>query len=123
MTNTETIAAITDVVNTYATAMVSGERAELERVFFENSCEVGHYEGELLWNSRDAFIRMCEEGADKQATAWWSIRSVSVHGDIAVAHLEDEWAGMYFDTVLTMLCHKGAWRVVSKVYRIKTDRG
>ena len=123
MTSTEIIAAITDVVNTYATAMVAGDRAELERVFFENSYEVGHYEGELLWNSRDAFIRMCEEGADKSATAWWSIRNLSVHGDIAVAHLEDEWAGMYFDTVLTMLFHQGAWRVVSKVYRIKTERG
>jgi Putative lumazine-binding len=123
MTGTETIAAITDVVNAYATAMVAGDRAKLERVFFENSCEVGHYEGELLWNSRDAFIRMCEEEADNSAMAWWSIRNLSVHGDIAVAHLEDEWAGMYFDTVLTMLFHQGAWRVVSKVYRIKTERG
>jgi hypothetical protein len=43
MTGTETIAAITDVVNTYATAMVAGDRAELERVLFENSYEVGHY--------------------------------------------------------------------------------
>ena len=119
MTSTENIAAITDVVNAYATAMVAGDRAELERVFFENSSEVGHYNGELLWNSRDAFICMCEEEADKQATAWCSIRNISVHGDIAVAHLEDEWAGMYFDTVLTMLCHEGAWRVVSKVYRIQ----
>jgi ketosteroid isomerase-like protein len=38
MTSTETIAAITEVVNTYATAMVAGDCAELERVFFENAC-------------------------------------------------------------------------------------
>ena len=65
MTSSETIAAITEVVSTYATAMVTGDRAELERVFFENASEVGHYEGELLWNSRDVFIRMCEEEGDK----------------------------------------------------------
>jgi len=119
MANSDTIAAITEVVRTYATAMVAGNRAELERVFFENASEVGHYEGELLWNSRDAFIRMCEEEGDKSATACWSIRNLSVHGDIAVVHVEDDWAGMRFDTVLTMLLHEGAWRVVSKVYRVK----
>lgn len=122
MTSTETIAAITDVVNTYATAMVAGDRAELERVFFENSYEVGHYDGELLWNSRDAFIRMCEDEGDKSATAWWSIRNLSVSGDIATVHVEDDWAGMRFDTILTMLFHQGAWRVVSKVYRINPEQ-
>jgi hypothetical protein len=119
--SSETIDAITEVVRTYATAMVAGDRAELERVFFEKASEVGHYEGELLWNSRDAFIRMCEEEVDKSAKAWWSIRNLSVHGDIAVAHVEDEWADMRFDTILTMLLHQGAWRVVSKVYRIQQE--
>ena len=119
MASSETIAAIAEVVKTYATAMVAGDRAELERVCFENACEVGHYEGELLWNSRDAFIRMCEEEGDKSATAWWSIRNLSVHDDIAIVHVEDEWAGLRFDTSLTMLLHDGAWRVVSKVYRIQ----
>jgi hypothetical protein len=115
------MAAITEVVNTYATVMVSGERAELERVFFENACEVGHYQGELLWNSRDAFIGMCEAEADTSATAWYAIRNISVHGDIASVHVEDIWAGMRFDTILMMLFHQGAWRVVSKVYRIQPD--
>ena len=121
MASAQTIAAITEVVKIYATAMVAGDRAELERIFFENACEVGHYEGELLWNSRDAFISMCEEEGDTAATAWWSIRNLSVHGDIAIAHVEDDWAGMRFDTILTMLCHEGAWRIVSKVYRIQPE--
>ena len=122
MTSKETVAAITEIVSTYATAMVAGDRAELERVFFENASEVGHYEGELLWNSRDVFIRMCEEEGDTSATAWWSIRNLSIHGDIAVVHVEDDWAGTRFDTILTMLLHQGAWRVVSKVYRIQPEQ-
>ena len=94
--------------------------AELERVFFESSCEVGHYEGALLWNSRDDFIRMTEAEADSSAKAWWEIRNISVHGDIAVAHVEDIWAGMRFDTILTMVKHDGAWRVMAKAYRIQS---
>lgn len=120
MTNSDDVAAITEVVHIYATAMTSGDRAELEKIFFENSCEVGHYEGKLLWNSRDDFIRMTEEEADSSAKAWWEIRNISVHGDIAVAHVEDIWAGMRFDTILTMVKHDGAWRVMAKVYRIQS---
>ncbi|MCL5778946.1 nuclear transport factor 2 family protein [Limibaculum sp. FT325] len=120
MTNAADVAAITEVVRTYATAMTSGDRAELEQVFFENSCEVGHYDGELLWNSRDVFIRMCEEEADSSGTAWWMIRDISIHGDISVVHVEDDWAGMRFDTILMMLKHDGAWRVMAKAYRIQS---
>lgn len=120
MTNSVDIAAITEVVRTYATAMTSGDRAELERVFFDNSCEVGHYEGALLWNSRDDFIRMCEAEADSSAKAWWIIRNIAIHGDIAVVHVEDDWAGMRFDTLLTMLKHEGDWRVMAKAYRIQS---
>jgi len=120
MTNSVDIAAITEVVRTYATAMTSGNRAELERVFFENSCEVGHYEGKLLWNSRDDFIRMCEAEAGSSVKAWWMIRNISIHGDIAVVHVEDDWAGMRFDTILTMLKHEGDWRVMAKAYRIQS---
>ncbi|MCV2863652.1 nuclear transport factor 2 family protein [Defluviimonas sp. WL0075] len=120
MTNSADIAAITEVVRVYATAMTSGDRAELERVFFEKACEVGHFQGELLWNARDDFIRMCEEAADPSAKAWWEVRNISIHGDIAVAHVEDDWAGMRFDTILTMLKHEGAWRVMAKAYRIQS---
>lgn len=119
MTSTQTLAAITDVVKTYVTAMTAGDRAELERVFFEDASEVGHYEGKLLWNTRDAFIRMCEDEASNAGEAPWAIRNLSVHGDIAVVHVENDWAGMRFDDILTMLNHEGAWRIVSKVYRIR----
>ena len=122
MTSTENIAAITEVVRTYVTAMTAGNRAQLERVFFEGASEVGHYEGKLLWNSRDAFIRMCEDEAGNSGEASWAIRNLSVHGDIAVVHVEDDWAGMRFDDILTLLRHEGAWRIVSKVYRIQHEQ-
>ncbi|MCY1126569.1 nuclear transport factor 2 family protein [Frigidibacter sp. RF13] len=120
MTDQETVAAIVDVVHTYVTAMTAGDRPALERIFFEKASEVGHFDGELLWNSRDAFIRMCEEAASGAANVSWSIRSLAVHGDIAVAHVEDDWAGMRFDDLLTLVRHEGAWRIVSKVYRVQS---
>lgn len=115
----ESVAAIMDVVGTYVAAMTAGDRVRLESVFFDRASEVGHFEGELLWNSRDAMIRMCEEAGNPSTNANWALRSLSVLGDIAVVHVEDDWAGMRFDDILTLLHHEGAWRIVSKVYRIQ----
>jgi hypothetical protein len=64
-------------------------------------------------------IRMCEEAANPAANANWALRSLSVLGDIAVVHVEDDWAGIHFDDILTLVHHEGAWRIVSKVYRIQ----
>lgn len=120
MSNSVDLEAITEVVRTYATAMTRGDRVALEKIFFEESCEVGHYEGELLWNSRNEFIRMCEEEADSSTKPWWAIRNMSIHGDIAVVHVEDDWAGLRFDTILTVLNHEGSWRILAKAYSIKS---
>jgi hypothetical protein len=119
MSNEDSITAVAEVVGRYVKAMTRGDRDELESVFFEAASEVGHFDGELLWNSRDAFIRMCEDEGDGSASPDWTIRNLSIHGDIAVVHVQDDWAGMSFDDILTLLNHDGAWRIVSKVYRIK----
>lgn len=119
MDSTKAIAGIAAVVKTYVEGMLAGDRAALQDAFFEQASEVGHFEGALLWNSRDAFIGMCEEAADRGAIPDWTIRSVSVHGDIAVVHVEDVWAGMRFDDLLTLIRHEDRWRIVAKVYRIQ----
>ena len=119
MNNADAVAAVTKLVGTYVEAMTRGDRGELERLFFEAASEVGHYKGELLWNSRDAFIRMCEDEGDTSLKPDWVIRSLSIHGDIAMVHVQNDWAGMRFDDLLTLLHHEGAWRIVSKVYHIR----
>lgn len=119
MTNTHDIEALTELVSTYVISMTRGDRAELERTFFESAIEVGHYEGKLLWNSREAFIRMCEDVAQVDAEPDWTIRNLAIHGDIAMVHVQNDWAGMRFDDILTLLHHEGSWRIVSKVYRIR----
>lgn len=117
--NDAAVAAIVNLVGKYVAAMTAGDRTSLESVFFENACEVGHYQGELLWNTRDAFIGMCEEAGTDETDPAWTIRSLSVHGDVAVVHVQNDWAGLPFDDILTLLHHEGAWRVVSKVYRVR----
>ena len=120
MTNADSIASVTQLVNSYVLAMTRGDRDALEKIFFDAASEVGHYQGELLWNSRDAFIGMCEAEANASIEVEWTIRNLSINGDIAMVHVQNDWAGMSFDDILTLLHHEGAWRIVSKVYHIRS---
>ena len=121
MDQTETLDAVTAVVRDYVEGMMAGDRARIERAFYPGFIEVGHFEGELLWNSRDAFIAMCEEAAADapHAKPAWVIRGFTVAGDIAFVHVEDDWAGLRFDDFLTLLRDDGQWRIVSKAFHVR----
>lgn len=121
MENTAALSEIVEVVRTYIEGMAAGDRARLEEAFFPDASEVGHFEGELLWNSREGFISMCEEAAAEASFAAqpWAILGISVVGEIASVHVENRWAGMQFDDIMTLINHDGRWRIISKVFRIR----
>ena len=62
---------------------------------------------------------MGEQEADSSTGPWWTIRSISIHGDIALAQVENDWAGMRFDDIRTMLKQGGSWRITAKAYRLQ----
>ena len=118
---TDAVAEITAVVATYIEGLVEGDRAKIESVFHPKFSEIGHFEGDLLWNDREAFIGMCEEAAGDAPAGetFWAIRSLSIAGDIATVHVEDDWAGMRFDDMLTLLHHEGRWQIICKAFQVR----
>ncbi|MCV2869732.1 nuclear transport factor 2 family protein [Defluviimonas sp. WL0002] len=108
------------VVRTYIDGMVHGDRKLLERAFHPKMNEIGHFQGELLWNDREEFIALCQEAASQDAPMIWKILSLSVAGDIASVHIEDEWAGSSFDDYLLLLRSEGRWQIVSKAFRVRS---
>lgn len=107
------------VVGTYIEGMIRGDRAMLERAFHPRMSEIGHFEGALMWNDRDQFIGLCEGAADPGLPASWTILNLSVSGDIASVHVEDDWAGLTFDDYLLLLRSEGRWQIVSKAFRVR----
>lgn len=108
------------VVRTYMEGMIRGDREMLERAFHPRMSEIGHYQGELMWNDREQFIRLCQEVADPGAPVPWKVLSLSVAGDIASVHIEDDWAGTSFDDYLLLLRSEGRWQIVSKAFRVRS---
>ena len=109
--------AIAEVIRDYVEGLTQGDAVKLRRAMHERACEIGHFGGDLLWQDREAMIAMIEEeAAEPDMNPAWRIHSISIDGDVAVVRVEDDWVGINFLDVLTLLRHDGRWMIVSKVF-------
>lgn len=120
MADDGTEAEITAVVRNYVEGLVQADAAKLRAAMHERACEIGHFDGDLLWQDREAMIAMIEaEAAEPDMDPKWRIHSMTVDGDVAVVRVEDDWLGMNFIDALTLLHHDGKWVIVSKVFHLR----
>ncbi len=103
----------------YMEGMTFGHRQRLEKAFHPKMSEIGYFQGALLWNDRSQFIAMCEDMAAPDAVPLWKILNLTIAGDIASAHIEDEWAGMSFDDFLLLVRGDEGWQIVAKTFHIR----
>lgn len=112
--------AITATVKTYVEGMCCNDPSMIREAMHEKMCCIGHYEGALEWDTRDAFIKGVQDATEKpDPKPWHMINQISVCGDIATVQVENIWLGMHFDDMLTLLYHDGKWVIVSKVFYLR----
>lgn len=117
MNGAKAYAEIAEVVRTYVEGMCLNDPAKLREALHEKSCIIGHFEGALEWDSRDAFIAAVDKAVDTPDPApWHAVNTISVVGDVAMVQVENIWLGMHFDDTLTLLRHENRWVIVSKVF-------
>ena len=93
---------------------------KLRDAMHEKSCIIGHYEGGLEWDTRDAFIAVVDKAVETPDPApWHAIDAISVVGDVAVVQVQDIWLGVHYDDTLTLLKHDARWVIVSKVFYLR----
>ena len=117
MPTTETWVDICETVKAYVEGMCQNDPAKLRIAMHEKACSIGHFDGGLEWDSREAFIAAVNSAVTIPDPApWYVINSISVIGDMAIVHVEDIWLGERFDDALTLLKHEGRWVIASKVF-------
>lgn len=100
--------------------MCRAEPELIRRAMHERACSIGHFDGGLEWDGREAFIAAVHSAVETpDPDRWFRINAVSVTGDTAIVQVEDIWLGMHFDDTLTLLHHDGAWVIVSKVFFLR----
>ena len=117
MSQVDDFAAIAAVVSLYAEGMCQGDPAKLRQAMHENACSIGHVDGGLEWDTREAFITTVMATVVEPDTApWHRINAISVTGDTAVVQVEDIWEAMHYDDTLTLLKRNSRWQIVAKVF-------
>ncbi|MCB1313393.1 MAG: nuclear transport factor 2 family protein [Sedimentitalea sp.] len=112
--------AIAAVVRDYVFGMCQGEADRLRAAFHEKSCCIGHFEGGLEWDPRDAFIAGVTKAVQTpDPDPWYEINAISVVGDMATVQVENIWLGVHYDDTLVLLHHDGRWQIVSKVFSVR----
>ena len=56
MLDNETFAKISDIVKLYVEGMCQNDAGKLRAAMHEKACVIGHYDGGLEWDTRDAFV-------------------------------------------------------------------
>jgi hypothetical protein len=122
MTDAKTFAEISDVVRAYVEGMCQNDAKKLCHAMHENMSCIGHFDGDLEWINRDAFVAYVDEAVGEPDPApWYVINAISVTGDVATVQVEDIWLGQHFDDTLTFLFHENRWLIVSKVFYLRPN--
>ena len=114
-------AEISAIVTMYIEGMCWNDPEKLRRAMHEKACIIGHFDGGLEWETRDAFIAAVNDAVETpDPSPWYAIHSISVAGDVATVQVEDIWLGMHYDDSLTLLKHAERWVIVSKVFHLRS---
>lgn len=120
MLDVQTCADISAVVKTYVDGMCQNDPEKLRDAMHEKLCCIGHYEGGLEWDTRDASIAAVNEAVDApDPSPWHAISAIPIAGDVAKVQVENIWLGMHYDDTLALLKHKNRWVIVSKVFFLR----
>lgn len=113
--------AIADTVQTYVEGMVQADEKKLRAAFHPKASIIGYFGGEFAWESLDEFIEAVKSVVDTpDPNPEWTLQSVDIVGDTAVARAETSVAGMSFTDTLSLLRLEGNWVIVAKTYFQRT---
>lgn len=120
MVDKQAYADISDVVKTYVYGMCQNDPAKLRAAMHEKMCCIGHFEGDLEWATREAFIAVVDAASGApDPSPWHAITAISVAGDVATVQVENVWLGQHYDDTLTLLKHENRWMIVAKVFYLR----
>ena len=120
MLDSHTHVRISEVVKTYVDGMCRNDPAKLRDAMHEKACCIGHFQGGLEWDAREAFIATVNASVQTpDPSPWHVINSISVAGDVATVQVENIWLGDHYDDTLTLLWHDNRWQIVAKVFFLR----
>lgn len=122
MNNMEDYDAITEIMDQYLAGARSGRSDVMKLAFREDATIFGHAGDDLFAGAiQSLFAWTDENGPSPELQA--QIASIDLAGTVATVRLElDNWTGLRFTDLFTLIKIDGAWRVANKVFHLHASR-
>lgn len=106
------------VVDDYVTGFNRGDRKLLLQALHPRFLSTGFFQGELQWDSAEAFAAFCAAAAPDPdgPVPKWQIETLAVSGQTAVVVVRDRWGSRRFRDSLTLLKDGGRWQIAFKAF-------
>ena len=106
------------LVGTYVTGFNRGSKELLLQALHPRFVSSGFFQGELQWDTAGEFASFCAEAAPdpEGPVPEWTIETLVVSGQTAVAIVRDRWGDRQFRDSLTLLKDDGRWQIVFKAF-------
>ncbi|MGX5830213.1 nuclear transport factor 2 family protein [Mesorhizobium sp. 43Arga] len=108
------------VIEGYVLAVSTADADGLRAAFHPSASVIGNYQGSVEWLSVDAYVlEVVGAGLPPNNNPNWTLTSIDITDDAASAKIEDEFGTMKFTNYLSFLKIEGAWKIVSKLYKLQ----
>ncbi len=111
--------AVQEAVQLYFDGLYNNDVDKLRKAFHPQAELVGIYKGHFAWISLEDFlapIGKSKSPAERGDAYNNHIVSIDLTGDVAIAKVDDEYAGQRFTDYLTLHKFDEGWRIVHKAY-------
>ena len=118
VTNSDDVAAVIAIAQTYYQAMVEGDRATIQQIFDARAPVVGTFDGTFMWQTLEDFIVETEQSIGSHGDFACTIDNVQVIGDTATVAVGGRYWKRWFTDQLAMVKTEGAWRIIAKTFDV-----
>ena len=110
-------------LQTYFDGMFESSADKIRDAFHSSAKITGYIEGELHEMSTDEFAQfVADQQPSPQAkgeTPRLDVVSLEIFGDIAAAQVRDDYLGLTFLDVMSLLRTEGRWRIYNKLFHVE----
>jgi len=112
------------VVQTYFDAMYESSVEKVHEAFHPAAKITGYSRGKLQQMSVDDFAKFVSRqqpsAKEKDEPVRLEIVSLEIDGDIAVARVRDDYVGLTFLDILSLLRVEGRWSIYNKLFHVES---
>ena len=116
---------IQKVVHIYIDSMENSDPEKVRQVFHANAKVVGYLHGDFVELSTEDFAGFVASQQpspkEKNENIIFDILSCDIEGTIASVKIRDQYLGITFLDILSLIKHENEWKIYNKLFHVESE--